>query len=177
MYFTQAWNLKPWRSQSKEYTNSRAYDFDSIMHYPLSLKIGKGAEPPYVLLRHKKDLSHGEPTDPENLIYQGGNRNPKQAGPTEMDINRIKALYPRKPRSANTQSPCVDAKPERGDDEKPESDDDDDDDDDKKPESGDEKPGTATDKPEARCARRRVLHARLSLEPDHNDDHEADQSG
>lgn len=160
MYFREAWHWMPWPRPSKEYTNARAYDFDSIMHYPSSPKTG----PPYALLRHKKDLSHGEPTDPENLIYMGGNKDPKEAGPTEMDIERVKALYPRKRLSAGTQSPSVDTKPGAADD----------DDDNENPGSGDGKPGTATDKRQASRARRRALRARLSLELDPNDDHEGD---
>lgn len=85
------------------------FDFDSIMIY--SSEIGQGREPlsegevpRYPLLRHKKDSKHGEPTDPENLIHTGGSLDAELAGPSEMDVERLKALYPKVPQPNDSKS-------------------------------------------------------------------------
>lgn len=81
---------------------SKAYDFRSIMSYPSSL--GVRGVPRYPLLRHKRDLSHGEPTDIDNLIYMGGRQDPRLAGPSRVDIEGVATLYPKKSESVDAWS-------------------------------------------------------------------------
>lgn len=93
------------RHTEKEYHRSPAYDFHSMMNYDSEIEVADGVTK-YQLLRHKRDLSHGAPTDAENLLYEGGNSDLQLAGLSQMDIDRVKALYPKKPQSVEDPSPA-----------------------------------------------------------------------
>ena len=75
------------------------------MNYDSEIEVGQGVTK-YPLLQHKRDLSDGSaPTDAKTLLYEGGNKDPRLASPSQMDIDRVKALYPKKPQSVEESSP------------------------------------------------------------------------
>lgn len=90
--------------QENDSYRSRAYDFHSVMTYPSGVGWEVGGVPQYPLLIHSRRLSHGLPTDPENLIHQGDDQDPWKTGPTQLDIERVRALYPKQPQSTASQS-------------------------------------------------------------------------
>lgn len=69
--------------------------------------------PQFVLLRHKRNLSYGEPTDDNNLVYMGGHKDYRLTGPSKGDIERVATLYPKDPQSISHKTSQVTDKTEK----------------------------------------------------------------